>query len=63
MALFKTREKYLLLKLCIYIIKEYMNAEQAQALFYLDLANYHVSYLSRLPFGLPVRTARVAARF
>lgn len=60
---FKTREKYLLLKRYIYVIKEHMNVEQDQVLIYLDPANYHVSYLSHIPFGISVSAVRMAAQF
>lgn len=63
MAPCKMKEKYLLRKLYIYVIKEYTNEEQEQVLIYLHLANDHVSRLSHLPFGIPRSTVKMAARF
>lgn len=64
MAPFKTtREKYLLLKLYIYVIKEYTNVEQDQVLIYLALANSRVSHLRHRLFGTPRSTVKMAAPF
>lgn len=62
-APFKKREKYLLLKLHIYVLKEYINVEQEQVLVYLDFKHDHVSYLGYLPFGIPISTIKMATRF
>lgn len=59
-AQFKMREEYLLLKLHNYVLKEYINVKQEQALDYLDLKNDQVRHL---PFGIPKGTVTMATCF